>query len=122
MHSETIPRFYIVMLHARFGSPRNSSEQCYIADKKPKITNSVSYKSSLSLYRDRTLTGAYSVGIGEHPVPCALRCSKPGRQNKGYFNCGALNRRQLPLKLHDTYWRTEILHCGGLHYFYGTVA
>ncbi|KAL2712914.1 hypothetical protein V1478_017505 [Vespula squamosa] len=90
MHSETIPRFYIVMLHARFGSPRNSSEQCYIADK--------------------------------HPAPCALRCSKPGRQNKGYFNCGALNRRQLPLKLHDTYWRTEILHCGGLHYFYGTVA
>jgi len=28
-----------------------------------------------------------------------------------------LNRRQLPLKLHDTYRGTEILHCGGLHYF-----
>lgn len=28
-----------------------------------------------------------------------------------------LNRWQLPLKLHDTYRGTEILHCGGLHYF-----
>lgn len=28
-----------------------------------------------------------------------------------------LNRRQLPLKLHDTYRGTEILHCGELHYF-----
>lgn len=39
------------------------------------------------------------------------------RRNKSHFNCGELNRQQLPLKLHDTYRATEILHCGSLYYF-----
>lgn len=47
----------------------------------------------------------------------ARRGFRSGRRNKGYFNCGELNHRQLPLKLHDTYRPAEILHCGGLYYF-----
>lgn len=40
----------------------------------------------------------------------ARRGFRNGRRNKGYFNCGGLNHRQLPLKLHDTYRPAEILH------------